>query len=456
MRVANRVRWVSIAWLMALWTPLLSGSPAFGESPAPAEDAEPRVSFGGRITLDSALGIPDGDLRKFRLEWREELDYDVAPETDVHAVIRLRADPAFDFGNSGGDNFPELTNYTSPLRIGDAVELELRELYLRTPIGQGVLTLGKQQIVWGVADGLKVLDVVNPMDLREFILDDFEDSRIPLWAANAQLPIKDWELQLLWIPDPSYHVVPRLGSQFEVTYGVPDPPPLLSVHLEDARRPDDPFTGSDAGFRLSTFKKGWDITFNYLYHRDDVPALPRRLGITANGPAVIVKPRYERGHVIGGTFSRAVGKATVRAEYALFLDRPYSTRGFRHGGVALVDEASYVVGVDWFALGQTFFSVQLFQNWTLDPPSGLLRDSLQTYGTALVQKRLLRDQLTLELFLIQSFNTLEGLVRPRVSYEVNDDIGIYAGADIFYGSREDLFGQYHESDRFTLGVQWTF
>jgi len=63
------------------------------------------------------------------------------------------------------------------------------------------LVLGRQQNVWGKADGLKVLDLVNPQDFRELILDDFDDSRIPLWAVNAEIPVAEVVVPLVWIPE---------------------------------------------------------------------------------------------------------------------------------------------------------------------------------------------------------------------------------------------------------------
>ena len=42
----------------------------------------------------------------------------------------------------------------------------LRELYLDTKIGGVDLRLGKQQVVWGTADGIKLLDIINPTDFR--------------------------------------------------------------------------------------------------------------------------------------------------------------------------------------------------------------------------------------------------------------------------------------------------
>jgi len=62
----------------------------------------------------------------------------------------------------------------------------LRELYIDTTVGDWDLRLGKQQVVWGTADGMKLLDFVNPTDWTEFNQNTMADARIPVWMFNAE------------------------------------------------------------------------------------------------------------------------------------------------------------------------------------------------------------------------------------------------------------------------------
>ncbi len=62
----------------------------------------------------------------------------------------------------------------------------LRELYLDTRAVGWDFRLGKQQVVWGTADGIKLLDIINPTDYRELNQNVSEDSRIPVWMINAE------------------------------------------------------------------------------------------------------------------------------------------------------------------------------------------------------------------------------------------------------------------------------
>ena len=138
-----------------------------------------------------------------------------------------------------------------PGLLSPNTEFELREFFFEMAIGEDYLTLGKQQVVWGKADGLKVLDVVNPQSFREFILADFEDSRIPLWTVNYEWKLGDnSNLQVLWIPDQSMHALPERNATYAFTSSrlVPSAPLGVNVKLGAVDRPSRVISDSDFGF----------------------------------------------------------------------------------------------------------------------------------------------------------------------------------------------------------------
>jgi hypothetical protein len=62
----------------------------------------------------------------------------------------------------------------------------LREAYVDMQQGDWSIRAGKQQVVWGTADGMKLLDMINPTDYAEMAQNQMEDSRIPVWMINAE------------------------------------------------------------------------------------------------------------------------------------------------------------------------------------------------------------------------------------------------------------------------------
>lgn len=407
----------------------------------------------GTLEIESGLELRDGDLQKFEAILDPEFGVSFPHDVDLTIIPRLRFDPA-DHLAPGQPSQSSSAEYNRSLYIGDPIELELREAYLEATVKGAFLTIGKQQVVWGKADGLKVLDVVNPQDFREFILDDFDDSRIPLWTVNAQIPVKDMTLQLLWIPDRTYHRLPEPGATYEFISNVPQAPPGVPVTVNEYDRPDNFFTGSDVGARLSAMWGGWDVTLNYLYQYDNIPVLYRTISA---GPSVTVNPTYERTHVIGGSFSNAFGDLTLRGEVAYKVDKYYSTTNVADmDGVVGTDEFEYVLGFDWFGISETFLSLQFFQSVLTDHAAGLLRDQVENRMTFLVQRDFMNDQLQLSAILIQSLNHGDGVIRPAIDYELRDNIHLSAGVDVFYGPTSGLFGQFTDATRVVVGVEIGF
>ncbi len=349
--------------------------------------------------------------------------------------------------------------YSKPLFIGNSSEFELREFYLEIPSDNYYFTLGKQQVVWGKADGLKVLDIVNPQSYREFILEDFDDSRIPQWMVNIETSVGEWDAQFLWIPDQSYHVLPVDNALYTPTSPllIPKPPPGVSVEVEPIDQPGRTLMDSDVGLRLSRFWKGWDLSLNYLYQYDNFALPYQRRSITANGPHVEIEPQYRRTHVLGGSFSNAFDDWVLRGEVAYFSDRYFLAEGFSDiDGITKGAEASYVLGLDWAGLENTLISGQLFQSAALNRQSATLRDKTNSTLSLLVNHTLLNETMELRLVWLANTNIGDGLFRLRASYEWQDNLKTWVSTDTYYGSEEGIFGQFDDNDRLTFGVELAF
>jgi len=75
----------------------------------------------------------------------------------------------------------------------------LREAYVDAETNGYSIRAGKQQVVWGTADGMKLLDAINPTDYAEMAQNQMEDSRIPVWMMNAETDAADggnWQVIL--------------------------------------------------------------------------------------------------------------------------------------------------------------------------------------------------------------------------------------------------------------------
>ncbi len=439
-----------------LFFPRLAGAETSGKQEGTFSKLLSRISSSALIEGAWAVSTTDGKSQKLELIFEPEMEIKLPFRSRLKAIGLARAD-LFDRLSPGEASHSAVSNLSRRKNLGNQADVALREFILERRFKKTYVTLGKQQVVWGKADGLKVLDVVNPQDFREFILDDFEDARIPLWTLNIEVPIQEIDLQILWIPDQSYHVLPEDDATFAFTSprSVPRAPPGVQVDLRSPEKPSRFFSDSDLGLRLSTFWKGWDLSLNYLYHYDDLPVLFQERRISNGVPTITITPRYARTHLVGGTFSNAFGDLTIRGEAGFSFNRFFLTEGLDDpDGVEKTDEPAFVLGFDWYGLSETLISMQLFQSWLTGNPQGFVRDAVDTSVTLLLQRSDFNEVLVTELLWLHNLNQDDGLARPKLSYELQDNLKIWTGFDLFYGTQNGLFGQFDQKDRVIFGFEW--
>ncbi|MFT6770559.1 MAG: hypothetical protein ACJARU_000759 [Congregibacter sp.] len=410
------------------------------------------VDFSGTWQHEWAWGTESSESQKFESIIQPRWDVRFANGVDLTAILRVRADAVGDLGPTDRRP-PNYSDISAPWFNSGEAEVSLRELFVDFQLGVSDWRLGKQQVVWGQADGIKVLDVVNPQSFREFILDDFDDSRIPLWTANVTVPIGEAaSLQLLWIPDTTYHEL----AELDTPYGFSSPriiPQVPITTLGEVDKPENPFSDSDAGFALSGFVDGWDLSLNYLYRYLDAPVLPVRV----RGPLnLTLEPEYRRSHLLGGTFSNAFGDVSLRGEFAYNSESFQPTNTLANEAVAESEEFSALIGIDWALSMDALLSAQIYNSFLFDHVDIMARDESEQTLTLLYQQDFVNATWRFRGIGIHSLNDGDTQLQLKLSYWMTSDLQLWMGADTFSGNRQGLFGQFRERDRVLVGFEYGF
>jgi hypothetical protein len=208
---------------------------------------------------------------------------------------------------------------------------------------------------------------------------------------------------------------------------------------------------SDFGARFSQFIGGWDLSINYLYHYVDSPVVR----VNINSEQLIVDQDYERSHLFGGTASTAFGDWILRAE-AIYETNRYQRTISAFPGVSESDQWASVVGFDWQGWTDQFISWQWFQTTVISNDSGLISNRQEDTMTFLWESKYFNETLTFEWLHIHSLDNDDGVVQLKLTYNYEANIDIYASADSFYGDSNDLFGQFDQSDRMSIGFNVGF
>ncbi len=159
-----------------------------------------------------------------RSEWSLDLfaNYTFNEQLQLHLQPRLYYDATWDYCQDDDPLSKRVCphqalaqRYAYPRR-GTTAD-PLREAYLDWTQENFSLRLGKQQVVWGTADGIKLLDIINPSDFREFYQNTFEDFRVTLWMAKGEWRLgEEQALQWVWVPDVKANQYPGLDAGGDV------------------------------------------------------------------------------------------------------------------------------------------------------------------------------------------------------------------------------------------------
>ena len=93
----------------------------------------------------------------------------------------------------------------------------LREAYVDAEVDDWSIRAGKQQVVWGTADGMKLLDTINPTDYSEMAQNQMEDSRIPVWMVNAETTNADGSEFQVVVSQPKENVFAGLNRNIDTS-----------------------------------------------------------------------------------------------------------------------------------------------------------------------------------------------------------------------------------------------
>ena len=341
--------------------------------------------------------------------------------------------------------------YPAAVRENQRFRFALRENYLDINAGDWELRLGRQHVVWGEMVGLFFADVVSAKDLREFILPELDQLRIPQWAVRAEYFKNDNKVELLWIPAPSFNEIGKPGAEF-YSYPIPGPG---GIAFQGEHRPARKLENSNYGLRLSTLTKGWDVS-GFYYHSVDAAQTYYRQVIPLPSPVFVYQARHDKINQFGGTVANDLGGTVLKAEAVYTNGRKYNvTRIGPLDGLVEQGTLDYAVGLDFNLPAETRLNVQFYQRiYTNHDPDTL--QSKRESGVTLLVNTKVGHNVEAQALLIHSLNRSDWMFRPKISWGFERNWRFAVGADIFGGPPTGLFGQYRNNDRVYSELRYSF
>ena len=321
----------------------------------------------------------------------------------------------------------------------DGTQADLVEGWLRLTSGDLSVKAGRQIIIWGRADRLNPSDVLSSRDYTLLVASDDEQRRGSL-MLQTRVGLGAYTIDAYWLPE----FRPNRFPLEQTRAGV--------VFIEDEQVTDK----SQFALKLDRSGGSFDWSLSWFHGTDRTRDFVR-VPLPVGSPAPIfagVQQRFPKVDVLAADAAGTLGRIGWRAEIAWSQYRGEDTVFRKNDNLWLVAGVDADVPGGWnlnlqYSLRQIFDYADT--RALINPVDRAIAsqsaavnnqlDRTQHGITARLARKWLQDTLDFEVSTVVYFPTNDATIRPKLSYAINDQLRITAGADIFLGPRLSYFGR---------------
>ncbi len=397
-------------------------------------DGELALTAIGNVSSDARS--PWHGLSMLRVELELTLKYKLSADWRMQASVRGFYDSIYEL--RGRDK------YTDDVLDVYENELEEKDTFVEGRLTRGLdIKIGRQIVVWGPLDNLRVVDTLNPLDLRVPGLTDIEDLRMPVTMLKLDYYLGDWNLSAMSIPEARFDETPVFGSDF---YPGDSPAPPMD-------EPDDGFDSAQWAASLTGVFSGWDLGFygaNIFCDR----AYLRSVG---SGASARLVGKRTRVRMAGASTAIAAGDWLFKGETA-YLDG----LKFTNSPDEEYSRVDVGLGVEFSGFDETTISMEALNRHIFDYEDELKQSPDETRENTFqwsfrFSRDFRNDTLTLTLMAAALGIAAEdgAYQRLEAEYDITDAVSVRGGA-IFYQSGDiGLFREAGGNDRlFLVLMHW--
>jgi hypothetical protein len=406
-------------------------------------------SVDGYIKLSSVYAYIPHEARATDTRWQgltrlsSELKLIVDANLPANWQVRTSGHVFYDAAYSINDR----EDYTDEVLDHYEKEIEIDEFYVQGRLSKNLdLKAGRQIVVWGRSDNIRITDVLNPLDLRWPGLVDIEKLRLPTTMTKLDCYYQQWSLTGIVVHEVRTNKNPEFGSDF-----FPGTQPL-----PDEQSPDEGFSMINSQFAasLSGIFSGWDVSFYFA----DVYDPNGHLSPVSLDPTPQFEIKHSRLKMVGGAFNVAWHNWLYKAETAHFdgfefYNTPEKTYSRIDGlaGVEYTGVSDATIAVEFAGRHFNDFDAQL------EKSPDHQEENLFEWALRMT-KPFLND--TLNLTLAATSFGLEGddggFQRFTAEYDVTDAIELTGGVILYQSGGLQRTRHIGDNDRVYFEIQYNF
>ena len=428
----------------------------FSESDGENKERYPTFSIGGSARLRAFYNYAKDPPAQTETDWRgiSSLRGDLLLEAESKLSASWQAKVSLWGYYDGIYDIRGYDEYTDEVIETHEKDLELKDTFIQGSLLPSLdIKVGRQVVVWGKSDNLRVCDVLNPLYLREVGMTDIRDLRLPVTMARLDYYWSHWNISAMAIPEIRFNDMPVYGGDYY----------FQDVPFPEEDVPEDGIENMEYALALNGVFSGWDISFYYADIYDDAPYLYlESVDLVDPGPPPIYQPnlvlKHARIDMFGAAWNLALGNWLIKTEAAYFQglmyfntpDETYSRTDIMFG-IEYSGFRNMTIGVE--ALNRHLHD---YDDVLEDPPTDLKQNEPQ-YAARLT-KDWLNETLTLTL-LASAFGVdfLSGSYeRIALEYDLTDNFTVNGGLVMYQSGDRPEFEDIGDSDRIFAEVKYSF
>ncbi len=320
-------------------------------------------------------------------------------------------------------------------------EVELGETYVQGDLADSLdLKIGRQIVVWGKSDNLRVTDVLNPLDMRWPGMTDIRYLRLPVTMTKLDYYLGDWSSSFIVVHEPRFAKTPVYNGEF-----YPGTRPLPQL-----REPGWSWENQQLAAAVNGIFSGWDMSFYGAW------IFPENYYLDQN-PSGSLYRTYNKALLAGMAGNVALGNWLLKAEAAYWDDLRYP---FTQEEKSRFD---VLAGIEYSGFSETTIAFEVVNRhiFDYDPyPSGQPNPLKQ--DTTQYAFRFVRDFIhdTLHLTIVLSsygfFAADGGYERAQLAYDLNDQVELTGGVILYESGDTPGLSGVGDNDAVFVEVKYSF
>lgn len=410
----------------------------------PLEKPTSPISLNGHLKIGAAYNFAHQPPEAGEPDWRglSRLKSEAGLELQAKWLDRWRLRVGWKYFFDWVYSFRGRDEFSDEVLDQYEQETELGEAYIQGGLNRHLdLKVGRQIVVWGRSDNIRIADVLNPLDFREPGLTDIEDLRLPVTMTRMDGYYGSWNLTALAEHEVRFNKNPVFGHDF-----FPG-----TTRLPSEEKPDSWGGDTEWALALNGIFSGKDLSFYWADLYDENAYVEMT-------PTASLVRKHARVTMWGVAGSLALGDWLLIGEGAYWQGLKF----FNASGQTF-ERLDGLVGIEYSGWTETTLSLDWAVRHIVDFDKRI--NSAPDYGqedafeAALrISKNYLNDTLEITL-LAMVYGPLGqdgGLERFSLKYDWSDTLSTTVGVVLYQSGDKYTLSNIDDNDRVFIEMKYSF